>query len=247
MGFVLATNSPFPPPPRNRFFGVILTNWKDRHRLLLELFGEESRGMQLWEGNDPLDYFSMVPKPYTPPPRFSKKPRSTFHSVYDDKKVPRLAPLRNLVPGMASSKGEEKERKERETKELVRGAMISRCNRYDSRHTGWWWRRRWWWPFVLRWTVNAKPRVSLAWPSRRPDHNAWSCRSQADHNHGDPTFPPPSSLLRLSRRFASARARLFPLNNPPCVPPSWLSSHRSLRRLPFPPRVEINLLSFRFV
>lgn len=28
----------------------------------------------------------------------------------------------------------EKERKERETKELVRGAMISRCNRYDLSH-----------------------------------------------------------------------------------------------------------------
>lgn len=90
-----------------------------------------------------------------------------------------------------------------------------------------------------RWTVNAKPRVSLAWPSRRPDHNAWSCRSQADHNHGDPTFPP-SSLLRLSRRFAFARARLFPLNNPP-VPPSSLSSHRSLQRPRYRfPRIKIN-------
>lgn len=71
-------------------------------------------------------------------PLFSKRPRSTFHSVYDDKKVPRSAPLRNLVPGMASrGRGRgcvEKERKERETKELVRGAMISRCNRYDLSH-----------------------------------------------------------------------------------------------------------------
>lgn len=67
----------------------------------------------------------------------SKKPRSTFHSVYDDKKVPPLAPLRNLVPGITAAKRERGGmcvEKERETKERVRGAMISRCNRYDLSH-----------------------------------------------------------------------------------------------------------------
>lgn len=78
----------------------------------------------------------------------------------------------------------QKRSRERKTKERVaRRAMITRCSRYNS---GQGWR-----PFTCvctRWMVNVKPRVSLAWPPRRQDHNAWSSFSQADHDHGDPTF-----------------------------------------------------------
>ena len=118
-------------------------------------------------------------------PVFSTRP--TFHVPLCLR--PRLCtgPLRNLVPGSGKrTREEEKKRKKREKeKKRVRGAVIiRRCNRYDLspgvvRHLR---ARR------ARWMVNVKPRVSLAWPSRRLDHNAWSCRSQADYNHGDPTF-----------------------------------------------------------
>lgn len=142
--------------------------------------------------------------------------------------------------------------KERETKERVRGAMISRCNRYDLSHGvvayGWWW----WWPFVPRWTVNAKPRVSLAWPSRRPDHNAWSCRSQADHNHGDPTFPPSSSLLSSFTPLCLRSRAPFPVKQPACStfviilslqrdPAATVSSQKSIFQSA---RIQLDRISF---
>lgn len=106
----------------------------------------------------------------TAPLFFSTKPRSTFHSVY--------GPVAQPCPRIGQT-----DERNKETRRRGR-VIISRCNRYDLspgvvRHLR---ARR------ARWMVNVKPRVSLAWPSRRLDHNAWSCRSQADYNHGDPTF-----------------------------------------------------------
>lgn len=106
--------------------------------------------------------------------------------------------------------------------------MITRCSRYNSRPGV---AAR---PFTCvctRWMVNVEPRVSLAWPPRRPDHNAWSSFSQADHDHGDPTFfvcsfaPSPSPLPppRSSTLLGIARTGPFPLEERAC---SFLPSRR---------------------
>ena len=176
-------------------------------------------------------HFSACARKMAPPLSFfSTKPRSTFH-------VPRstlfTAPVAQPCPRIGQTGN-------REIKKRVGGAtlVISRCNRYDLspgvvRHLR---ARR------ARWMVNVKPRVSLAWPSRRLDHNAWSCRSQADYNHGDPTFyRHRGSLLPLSRYFASGRARLFPLNQRP-LPPLWISFRRFTNK-----NVQIRLRVFLFI
>lgn len=140
-------------------------------------------------------------------------------------------PLRNLVPATLKRSEMKKERKRNvdkrelreEDKRAPRRAMITRCSRYNS---GPGVAAR---PFTCvctRWMVNVKPRVSLAWPPRCPDHNAWSSFSQADHDHGDPTF--------FVCSFAPSSSPPLPLPRPPPRPPRSSTLLGIARTGPFP-------------
>lgn len=67
--------------------------------------------MQLWEGNDPLDYSSMVPKPYAPPPLFEE---AAFHVplCLRRQESPSVGPVAQPCPGNGEQQGGGK-RKER--------------------------------------------------------------------------------------------------------------------------------------